>query len=213
VLATILLVAAAALVVTPFAARPLLRWAVQGVDAVAVGSVVGSFFAALALFAIPVTLSGLLRRSSYGSRSRGVEEAGRVGRLYALSTAGSLCGTFVAALVAIPFAGRSGRSSEPASVSRWGAAARRRDLGCSPRRRAALLAAAHARGSSARSTRRSPSTSTSGSSRTARRPRPGAERRASSRTRVAPDTVLTGGYWDLFLMLPPLCASRRRTCS
>ncbi len=36
VLATILLVAAAALVVTPFAARPLLRWAVQGVDAVAV---------------------------------------------------------------------------------------------------------------------------------------------------------------------------------
>jgi predicted MFS family arabinose efflux permease len=58
VLATSLLVAAAALVVTPFAARPLLRWAVQGVDAVAVGSVVGSFFAALALFAIPVTALG-----------------------------------------------------------------------------------------------------------------------------------------------------------
>jgi MFS family permease len=106
VLAAILLVAAVALAVTPFAARPLLRWAVNGVDAVAVGSVVGSFFAALALFAIPVTALGAAAPFLVRLALRGVEEAGRVaGRLYALSTAGSLVGTFLAALVAIPWVG------------------------------------------------------------------------------------------------------------
>ena len=105
-LAAILLVAAAALAATPFAARPLLRWAVGGVDAVAVGSVVGSFFAALALFAVPVTALGAAAPFLVRLALTRLEEAGQIaGRLYALSTAGSLAGTFVAALLAIPFAG------------------------------------------------------------------------------------------------------------
>jgi predicted membrane-bound spermidine synthase len=62
-LAQILLVAAAALVVTPFAARPILDLAVRGLDAISVGSVVGSFFAALALFALPMTHSARRRPS------------------------------------------------------------------------------------------------------------------------------------------------------
>ena len=106
VLAAILLVAAAALAVTPFAARPLLRWAVEGVDSVAVGSVVGSFFAALALFAVPVTALGAAAPFLVRLSLQAVEQAGRVaGRLYALSTAGSLVGTFLAALVLIPWIG------------------------------------------------------------------------------------------------------------
>jgi hypothetical protein len=69
VLARILLLAAVSLAVTPFAARPLLEVAVQGLDASSVGSVVGSFFAAVALFAIPVTALGRCRRSRSALRS------------------------------------------------------------------------------------------------------------------------------------------------
>src|SRR5919205_1067730 len=58
VLGVILFVAAGALAATPFAARPFLRWALHGFDAVSVGAVGGSFFAALALFALPVTAQG-----------------------------------------------------------------------------------------------------------------------------------------------------------
>lgn len=106
VLGAVLLVAAAALAVTPFAARPSLRWALHGFDAVSVGSVVGSFFAALALFAVPVTALGAAAPFLVRLALDSVAEAGKVaGRLYALSTAGSLAGTFVSALVTIPWAG------------------------------------------------------------------------------------------------------------
>src|SRR5919109_543306 len=44
-LGAILLLAAAALAVTPFAARPILDVAVRGLDALSLGAVVGSFFA------------------------------------------------------------------------------------------------------------------------------------------------------------------------
>jgi spermidine synthase len=105
-LARILLLAATALAVTPFAARPILRAAVSGLDALSVGSVVGSFFAALALFAIPMTALGVVSPFAIRLALADVEGAGKVaGRLYALSTLGSLVGTFGAALVAIPFAG------------------------------------------------------------------------------------------------------------
>ena len=57
-LARIILLAAAALAITPFAARPILDLAVRGLDALSLGSVVGSFFAALALFAVPITALG-----------------------------------------------------------------------------------------------------------------------------------------------------------
>jgi hypothetical protein len=167
VLATILLVAAAALVVTPFAARPLLRWAVEGVDAVAVGSVVGSFFAALALFAIPVTALGAAAPFLVRLSLRGVEEAGRVGRLYALSTAGSLCGTFVAALVAIPFAGTQRTLVGTGVCVALGAALLAgATWALAPVAAAALLALPTPR-SRARSSRRSPSTVHPRSSRTA----------------------------------------------
>src|SRR5215218_5130511 len=106
VLARIVLVAAAALVITPFAARPILDLAVRGLDAVSVGSVVGSFIAAMALFAVPITALGAAAPFAVRLAVTNVDEAGSVaGRLYAFSTAGSLVGTFVAALVLIPFAG------------------------------------------------------------------------------------------------------------
>jgi spermidine synthase len=92
--------------VTPFVARPILDVALEGLDAVNVGAVVGSFFAALALFAVPVTLLGVVSPFAIRLAIGDVEEAGTVaGRLYALSTVGSILGTFLSAIVTIPLLG------------------------------------------------------------------------------------------------------------
>ncbi|MDQ4082732.1 MAG: fused MFS/spermidine synthase, partial [Actinomycetota bacterium] len=105
-LGAIVAVAAVVIAATPFVARPILDLAIEGLDAVAVGAVVGSFFAALALFAVPVTLLGAVSPFAIRLALADVEEAGTVaGRLYALSTVGSILGTFLSALVAIPLVG------------------------------------------------------------------------------------------------------------
>ena len=91
---------------TPFLARPVLDVAVEGLDSVDVGAVVGSFFAALGLFAIPITLLGMVSPFAIRLALVDVEQAGTVaGRLYALSTVGSIVGTFLSAIVAIPLIG------------------------------------------------------------------------------------------------------------
>ena len=100
------LVAALVIAATPFVARPILDLAVRGLDAVSVGAVVGSFFAALALFAVPITLLGAVAPFAIRLAIGDVAEAGSVaGRLYALSTVGSIVGTFLSAIVAIPLLG------------------------------------------------------------------------------------------------------------
>ena len=105
-LAAILLASALALIVVPFAAHPLLRAALHGFNSVSTGVVVGSFTAVLALFAVPVVLMGAVAPFALRLALSSVDESGRVaGRLYALSTTGSILGTFVAALVAIPLVG------------------------------------------------------------------------------------------------------------
>jgi spermidine synthase len=206
VLATILLVAAAALAVTPFAARPLLRWAVQGVDAVAVGSVVGSFFAALALFAVPVTALGAAAPFLVRLALDSVAEAGRVaGRLYALSTAGSLAGTFVAALVAIPFAGTQRTLVGTAAAVALGSALLvGRAWALAPVAAAALLAVPTPQIKSAiyetESEYQYIRVVSDGQGGRELELNEGVVTHSAWR----PDTVLTGRYWDLFLMLPPL---------
>jgi spermidine synthase len=98
----IVLASAAFIAATPFAARPILDAAVRGFDSISVGVVVGSFVAALALFALPVTLLGAVSPFAIRLALTDVQKAGTIaGRLYALSTIGSIIGTFVTALVAI----------------------------------------------------------------------------------------------------------------
>ena len=105
-----LVLAGAALVaLVPFVARPFLDLSLGGIEALSTGTVVGSFFAALALFAPPVALLGMVTpfaiRLSLGAAG-GTEAAGRAaGRIFALSTAGSLLGAFVPALLTIPLIG------------------------------------------------------------------------------------------------------------
>ena len=70
------------------------------------GAFVGSLVAVLALVAVPVLLLGTVAPYAIRLSVREVGEAGRVsGRLYAISTIGSLVGTFASALLLIPLVG------------------------------------------------------------------------------------------------------------
>jgi spermidine synthase len=87
----------------PFVTEPILDVAAEGLDELSAGAVIGSFFATLLLFAPPVLLLGMVSPFAIRLAVTDVESAGAVaGRLYALSTAGSLVGTFLPALVTIP---------------------------------------------------------------------------------------------------------------
>jgi spermidine synthase len=106
VLGGIVAVAAVFVALTPFVARPVLDLGLNALDAVDVGAVVGSFFGALLLFAVPVTLLGMVSPFAIRLALVDIERAGAVaGRLYALSTVGSIVGTFLSAIVLIPLIG------------------------------------------------------------------------------------------------------------
>jgi spermidine synthase len=107
-LCRVVLAAAGLIGAVPFVAQPFLVVSVSALDGIQAGAFAGSLLAILVLIAVPVVLLGTC--SPWAVRlaldSADVRHAGRVaGRLYALSTAGSLFGTMVAALVLIPFAG------------------------------------------------------------------------------------------------------------
>ena len=100
------LLAAGLLAIVPFAADPLLDLAVDALDEISAGAFFGSLVAVLALVAIPVLLLGAVSPYAIRLAVSKVEEAGTVaGRLYALSTAGSLAGTLLSALLLIPLVG------------------------------------------------------------------------------------------------------------
>jgi spermidine synthase len=100
------LTAAALLAAVPFVARPLLDAGVNALDAVSAGAFIGSLLAVLVLIALPVLLLGMVAPWAMRLAVTTVDEAGTVaGRLYALSTAGSLVGTLLSALLLIPAVG------------------------------------------------------------------------------------------------------------
>ena len=102
----IVLAAAVCVAAIPFVARPFLDLTVEGLDSASAGAVVGSFLAVLLLCTPPVLLLGMVSPFAIRLAVCSVETAGAVaGRLYALSTAGSLLGTFLPALVLIPALG------------------------------------------------------------------------------------------------------------
>jgi spermidine synthase len=102
----IVLAAGAYVALLPFVTRPILDVAAKGLDELSAGAVVGSFFATLLLFAPPVFALGMVSPFAIRLALDTVSSAGEVaGRLYALSTAGSLLGAFLPALVTIPLVG------------------------------------------------------------------------------------------------------------
>jgi spermidine synthase len=105
-LGLIVLGSAAFVALIPFAAKPFLDFTVDGLDTASAGAVVGSFLAVLLLCAPPVVLLGMVSPFAIRLAVSSIVTAGAVaGRLYALSTAGSLVGTFLPALVLIPAIG------------------------------------------------------------------------------------------------------------
>ena len=94
------------LALVPLVAGPLLAVSVRAFDSIDAGAFLGSLLGVLALIAVPVLLLGIISPWAIRLAVSSVGEAGQVaGRLYAVSTVGSLVGVFLSALVAIPFAG------------------------------------------------------------------------------------------------------------
>jgi spermidine synthase len=106
VLGRVVVCAGALVAIVPFAARPLLDVTVRGLNTVSAGAVIGSFLGSLVLFAPPVVLLGTAAPFAIRLAVSDVAVAGSVsGRLYALSTVGSIVGVFVPALVTIELIG------------------------------------------------------------------------------------------------------------
>jgi spermidine synthase len=105
-LARIVLVASALLAVVPFVSEPFLRLAVKAVDQLSAAIFLGSLLGVGVLIAIPLLLLGMVSPYAVRLTLDTVDATGRTtGRLYAISTVGSLVGTFLAALLLIPFVG------------------------------------------------------------------------------------------------------------
>ncbi len=106
VLGIVVLAGAILTAVVPFAARPFLNVTINGIDSVSTGAVVGSFFACVVLFVPSVLLLGMVTPFAIRIGIRQMDKAGSTaGRIFALSTAGSLLGTFMPPLVTIPLFG------------------------------------------------------------------------------------------------------------
>jgi spermidine synthase len=105
-LCRIVLAASVLLALVPIGADPFLRLAVDALGGLSVGGFVGSLAAVLVLVAVPVLLLGTVAPYANRLSLASVEDTGTVtGRLYAISTAGSLLGTFASALLLIPLIG------------------------------------------------------------------------------------------------------------
>src|SRR5207248_6593171 len=105
-LCAIVLCAAVLLALVPFIPNPFLRLSVKALGALSVGGFLGSLAAVLVLVAVPVMLLGTVAPYANRLALGRVSDTGTVtGRLYAISTAGSLVGTFASALLLIPLIG------------------------------------------------------------------------------------------------------------
>lgn len=90
----------------PMIARPVLLYAARAVEQLSAAVMVGSFFAVLVLFSVPVTLLGCISPFAIRLAIEDPSHAGRVsGWIYAVSTLGSIVGTFLPVLWLIPTIG------------------------------------------------------------------------------------------------------------
>jgi spermidine synthase len=103
-------IAAVAAALIPFISHPILNFSVNafssfnsGDGTAAVGYFIATLLGVVLLFAVPVTLLGMVSPFAIRLSVKRVGETGtNAGNLYALSTIGSLLGAFIPALVLIP---------------------------------------------------------------------------------------------------------------
>ena len=106
VLYTVAAVAAVAIGMIPFVARPLLTGSLEAFRELDAGAFYGSLAGTLLLLAPPVTLLGFISPFAIRLQLTDVASAGKTaGSLYALSTIGSITGSFIPVLVLIPLIG------------------------------------------------------------------------------------------------------------
>lgn len=87
----------------PFVARPILRFAATGMANYQTSLLAGSLLGVLVLFSIPIILLGCVSPFAIRLAMQQVSTAGNTsGRIYALSTVGSIAGTFLPVLLLIP---------------------------------------------------------------------------------------------------------------
>jgi spermidine synthase len=105
-LCLLVLIASVLLALVPIVAHPFLTLSVKAFDDISIGTFAGSLFGVLALVAVPVLMLGAVSPWAIRLKLRAVEDSGETaGRMYAISTVGSLVGTFLAALLLIPLVG------------------------------------------------------------------------------------------------------------
>lgn len=106
VLFTITTIAGISVAVTPYLAGPILRASLDAFDDVNVGVFYGSLLGTILLFAVPITLLGMVSPFAVRLRTQDVSDVGNTaGSLYALSTVGSILGSVLPAFVLIPIFG------------------------------------------------------------------------------------------------------------
>ena len=105
-LCLLVLVAAIGLALVPLVAQPFLTLGVKAFDDVSLGAGFGSLLGVLALVALPVLMLGAVSPWAIRLKLQRIEASGETaGRMYAISTVGSLVGTFASALLLIPLVG------------------------------------------------------------------------------------------------------------
>jgi spermidine synthase len=105
-LCKLVLVASVLIAIVPFAAKPFFSVSADALNSISAGAFIGSLLGVLILVSVPVILLGACSPYALRLAITDVEHSGEVaGRLYAVSTAGSLTGTMLAALVLIPWLG------------------------------------------------------------------------------------------------------------
>ncbi len=89
--------------IIPLIARPILSFSSEGFANLDAGLFLGSLFGVVLLFAAPVTLLGCVSPFAIRLVMRDVRKAGNTaGAIYALSTIGSILGTFVSVFLLVP---------------------------------------------------------------------------------------------------------------
>ena len=106
VLYAVTAIAAVAIGTIPFVSRPLLTGSLEAFRELDAGAFYGSLAGTLLLLAPPVTLLGFISPFAIRLQLSDVASAGKTaGSLYALSTIGSIAGSFIPVLVLIPLIG------------------------------------------------------------------------------------------------------------
>jgi len=106
VLGVVVIAAAVSVAVLPLALTPIFEVAQGAFADLSAGAFVASFVGTMLMFLVPITLLGMVSPWAIRLSVTDVASAGSVaGRLYAISTMGSILGTFLPVLVLIPAIG------------------------------------------------------------------------------------------------------------